>query len=73
VDVTLGLLLSGGMPSLYLPRRVVFKLLGYPVGSVTFFVLPQAASLIVEISELVAGKFDDGERKVVSDSVDVVG
>lgn len=72
MDVALGLLFSGGMPSLYLPRRVVFKLLGYPVGSVTFFILPQAASLIVEISELAAGKFDDVNGKVVSDSVDVV-
>ena len=61
------------MPSLYLSRRVVFKLLGHPVGSVTFFVPPQAASLIVEISKLVASRFDDGDRKVVWDSVYAVG
>jgi glycerol uptake facilitator-like aquaporin len=73
MNVTLGLLLSGRMSSLYLPRRIVFKLLGDPVGSFTLFVFSETTSLIIDVSELAASKLDNVNRKVMADSVDVVG
>jgi hypothetical protein len=73
MNVTLGLLLSGRMSSLYLPGRIVFKLLGDPVGPVTLFIFSETASLIIYVSELAASKLDDVNRKVMADSVDVVG
>jgi hypothetical protein len=73
MNITLGLLFSSGMAVLYLSRRIVFKLLGNPVSPLAFFVFSQTASLIIDVPEFAACKLDDVDRKMVSDSMDVMG
>jgi hypothetical protein len=63
MNITLGLLFSSGMA----------VLLGNPVSPLAFFIFSQTASLIIDVPEFAACKLDDVDRKMVSDSMDVMG